>query len=211
MPAVRAGPAGTENCATLWDLRIFIDQAAEPIRRRIRTFAFKAAGCVSSLTKTGRGRGRNRPGQRVPDIEVLTAGGPAGSSPSCAAARLAARPDEDRRVRRPSASAHEPGGAQQPSAPGHLHPRDARSPRTSCLVRRSILRLSSDATSLPQDQRQNGSARVLPRQSPSLTITHRDGSCGPGLDVVERLVGRALAVSLCNVCFPDMHAWHLRR
>jgi 2-polyprenyl-6-methoxyphenol hydroxylase-like FAD-dependent oxidoreductase len=52
--------------------------AVGPVHRRaIRRFTqVSVAYPASSLTQTGRGRGRSRPGQRVPDIEVLTAGGP---------------------------------------------------------------------------------------------------------------------------------------
>jgi 2-polyprenyl-6-methoxyphenol hydroxylase-like FAD-dependent oxidoreductase len=53
---------------------------AGPVHRRaVRRFTqVSVAYPASSLTKTGRGRGcgRPRPGQRVPDIEVLTAEGP---------------------------------------------------------------------------------------------------------------------------------------
>ncbi len=52
--------------------------AASPVHRRaVRRFTqVSVAYPASSLTKTDRGRGQPRPGQRVPDIEVLTAGGP---------------------------------------------------------------------------------------------------------------------------------------
>lgn len=52
--------------------------AVGPVHRRaIRRFTqVNVAYPASSLTQTGRRRGRPRPGQRVPDIEVLTAEGP---------------------------------------------------------------------------------------------------------------------------------------
>jgi hypothetical protein len=54
--------------------------------------------------------------------------------------------------------------------------------------------------------------RRLGTHSPwTVSITHYDGSCGPGLDAVERLVGRVPAAPLCNVCFPGIRVWHLRR
>ena len=48
------------------------------------------------------------------------------------------------------------------------------------------------------------------------SITYCDGSSRTGPDAVERLVERAPAVSLCNLCFPGIglgtlrrqHAWH---
>jgi hypothetical protein len=50
-----------------------------PVHRRAvrRWTQVNVAYPASSLTKTDRGPGRPRPGQRVPDIEVLTAEGPA--------------------------------------------------------------------------------------------------------------------------------------
>ncbi len=52
--------------------------AVGPVRRRAtrRFTQVNVAYPASSLTQAGRGRGGPRPGQRVPDIEVLTAGGP---------------------------------------------------------------------------------------------------------------------------------------
>jgi 2-polyprenyl-6-methoxyphenol hydroxylase-like FAD-dependent oxidoreductase len=52
--------------------------AVGPVHRRAirRWTQVNVAYPASSLTRTDRGRGRPRPGQRVPDIEVLTAQGP---------------------------------------------------------------------------------------------------------------------------------------
>jgi len=52
--------------------------AVGPVHRRAirRWTQVNVAYRASSLTRPDRGRGRPRPGQRVPDIEVLTAGGP---------------------------------------------------------------------------------------------------------------------------------------
>ena len=51
---------------------------AGPVHRRAvrRWTQVNVAYPASCLTKADRGRGRPRPGQRVPDIEVLTAEGP---------------------------------------------------------------------------------------------------------------------------------------
>jgi hypothetical protein len=53
--------------------------------------------------------------------------------------------------------------------------------------------------------RSGGSARVLPRRSPSLTVTD---SPGIGLAAVGRLVGRVPAISPCDVCFLCVCVWH---
>ena len=45
------------------------------------------------------------------------------------------------------------------------------------------------------------SGRSPPRSPRTVSVTYRDGSCGPGLDAVGRLVGRVPAASLCDVCF----------
>ena len=44
-----------------------------------------------------------------------------------------------------------------------------------------------------------------------LLATFGDDLAALGPVAVERLVGRAPAASLSNVCFPGTHAWHLRR
>jgi hypothetical protein len=60
----------------------------------------------------------------------------------------------------------------------------------------------------PPTAQSGGSARVLPGQSPSLTVT---GPLTPSEDAVGRLVGRVPVVSLCDVCFLSVRVWHLRR
>lgn len=54
--------------------------------------------------------------------------------------------------------------------------------------------------------------RRLDARSPwTVSITYCDGSRAPAQDAVGRFVGRASAVSLCDVCFLWVRAWRLRR
>ena len=94
----------------------------------------------------------------------------------------------------------EPGDGVQPYLT-----RDKMAMACSFATTRRIPRTTGTIRALSSEVGDGGMARVLPGQSPSLTVTNPRG-LGPA--AVGRLVGRVLTVSLCDVCFLRVRVWH---